>query len=72
MATIYFDIEIVNEHNGHTMDFEYEYEVMDSDLTEDEIRDIARDLETSVDPDLYDTILNSLSIIPRVSYIEMD
>ena len=72
MATIMFDIEIINEHNGSFMNFEYDYEIMDPDLTEVDIQNIADDLAHGVDPDLYETILGNLSIIPRVSYIEMD
>ena len=69
MATITFDIEIVNELDGSFMNFEYEYEVYD-DMTTDEIEYLANELERGTDSDLYDTILSNISIVPRMIHID--
>ena len=71
MHKIMFDIELSNELDGTSMNFEYEYEV-DSDLTEDEVQDIADEITRGADYRFYDEILSWISINPSVSYIEMD
>ena len=71
MHSIVFDVELSNELDGTTMNFEYEYEV-DSDLTEDEVQAIADDIVSGRDSDFYEQILSCISINPSISYIEME
>lgn len=71
MATINFEIELINETNGQFMNFEYEYEVYE-DMSEDELRDMADDLASGSDPDLYREIMDQISIVPRVLSIETE
>ena len=71
MHSIVFDVELSNELDGTTMNFEYEYEV-DSDLTEDEVQEIANDIVGGFDHRFYDEVLSCISIVPSVSYIEME
>jgi len=71
MHSIVFDVELSNELDGTSMNFEYEYEV-DSDLTEDEVQEIANDIVGGFDHGFYDQVLSWISINPSVSYIEME
>jgi hypothetical protein len=69
MATITFSVELIYEGTGHFMDFEYEYETWD-DMTQEELEALADDLATGRDPELYNEIMNNISIVPRLISIE--
>jgi hypothetical protein len=51
------------------MDFEYDYETWD-DMTQEELEALADDLATGRDPELYNEIMNNISIVPRLISIE--
>jgi uncharacterized membrane protein len=72
MATINFEIELINELTGHTMDFEYTYETYGDDYTREEIDQLANDLISSRDPELYNEILSNISIVPSLDSVEYD
>jgi hypothetical protein len=69
MATITFSVELIYEGTGHFMDFEYDYETWD-DMTQEELEALADDLATGRDPELYNEIMNNISIVPRLISIE--
>jgi hypothetical protein len=71
MATITFSVELIYEGTGHFMDFEYEYETWD-DMTREELEQLADDLATGRDPELYNEIMGNLSIVPTVENVVAD
>ena len=71
MATITFSVELIYEGTGHFMDFEYEYETWD-DMTQEELEQLADDLATGRDPELYNEIMANLSIVPTVENVVAD
>jgi len=71
MATITFSVELIYEGTGHFMDFEYEYEAYD-DMTREELEQLADDLASSRNPELYEEILNNISIVPTVENVSAD
>jgi len=71
MATITFSVELIYEGTGHFMDFEYEYETWD-DMTREELEQLADDLATGRDPELYNEIMGNLSIVPTVENVSAD
>lgn len=73
MAFITFAVEIIDESSGTYMNFDYEYEVYeDDDMTRLDVGQIADDLASGVDMELFDTILSNLSIVPTVEHVEMN
>jgi hypothetical protein len=71
MATITFSVELIYEGTGHFMDFEYDYETWD-DMTQEELEQLADDLATGRDPELYNEIMGNLSIVPTVENVVAD
>jgi len=71
MAIITFNVELIYEGTGHFMDFEYDYETWD-DMTKQELEDLADDLATGRDPELFNEIMNNISIIPTVENVVAD
>jgi hypothetical protein len=71
MATITFSVELIYEGTGHFMDFEYEYEAYD-DMTREELEELADDLASGRNSELYDEIINNISIIPTVENVSAD
>ena len=71
MATITFSVELIYEGTGHFMDFEYDYETWD-DMTREELEQLADDLATGRDPELYNEIMANLSIVPTVENVSAD
>jgi hypothetical protein len=53
------------------MDFEYEYETWD-DMTREELEQLADDLSSGRDPELYNEIMANLSIVPTVENVVAD
>jgi len=70
VATINFEIELINELTGHSLSFEYDFE--EFGLSRQELDDLANDLVSGSDSALYDEILNNISIVPSVSSIDYD
>ena len=70
MATINFEIELINELTGHSLSFEYDFE--EFGLSRQELDDLADDLVMGRDRTLYDEILNNISIVPTVTSIDYD
>ena len=71
MATITFSVELIYEGTGHYMDFEYDYEAYD-DMTREELEQLADDLVSGRDPELYNEIMNNISIVPTVEDVIPD
>ena len=71
MATITFSVELIYEGTGHYMDFEYDYETYD-DMTREELEQLADDLVSGRDPELYNEIMNNISIVPTVENVVAD
>jgi hypothetical protein len=53
------------------MDFEYEYEAYD-DMTREELEQLADDLASGRNSEVYDEIINNISIIPTVENVSPD
>jgi hypothetical protein len=70
VATINFEIELINELTGHSLSFEYDFE--EFGLSRQELDDLANDLVMGRDRALYDEILQNISIVPSVSSIDYD
>jgi hypothetical protein len=70
VATINFEIELINELTGHSLSFEYDFE--EFGLSRQELDDLANDLVSGSDRTLYDEIMNNISIVPTVSSIDYD
>lgn len=70
MATINFEIELINELTGHSLMFEYDFE--EFGYSRQELDDLADDLVMGRDRTLYDEILNNISIVPTVTSIDYD
>ena len=71
MATITFSVELIYEGTGHFMDFEYDYEAFD-DMTREELEQLADDLASGRDMELYNEIMNNISIVPTVEDVIPD
>ena len=71
MATITFSVELIYEGTGHFMDFDYEYETYD-DMTREELEQLADDLVSGRDPELYNEIMANISIVPTVENVVAD
>jgi len=71
MATITFSVELIYEGTGHYMDFEYDYETYD-DMTREELEQLADDLVSGRDPELYNEIMANISIVPTVENVSAD
>jgi hypothetical protein len=71
MATITFSVELIYEGTGHFMDFEYEYETWD-DMTREELEQLADDLSSGRNSELYNEIMANLSIVPTVENVVAD
>jgi hypothetical protein len=70
MATINFEIELINELTGDFMNFEYQFE--DFGYSRRELEELADDLVMGRERMLYDEILQNISIVPTVSSIDYD
>lgn len=70
MATITFNVELIYEGTGHFMDFEYDYE--EYGLTRAEAEELADDLASGRNPDLFNEIMSNISIVPVVENVEAD
>ena len=68
MATLNFEVELIYEGTGHYLTFDTTWE--EFDVTEDEARDIASDIEGGMYQEFYDEIMNNISIVPRLLSIE--
>ena len=71
MATITFSVELIYEGTGHYMDFDYDYETWD-DMTREELEQLADDLVSGRDPELYNEIMANISIVPTVENVVAD
>ena len=70
-TTITFSVELIYEGTGHFMDFEYEYETWD-DMTTEEAEALADDLASGRNSELYNEIMNNISIVPTVENVVAD
>ena len=68
MATLNFEVELIYEGTGHFLNFEMDWE--EWDVTEEEAREIADNIESGLNQDFYDEIMNNISIVPRLVSIE--
>jgi hypothetical protein len=64
MAILTFDVELIYEGTGHFLNFEYDLE--EFDLTEEEAKDLAYSIENGLDRGFYDEIMNNISVVPRL------
>jgi hypothetical protein len=71
MATITFSVELIYEGTGHFMDFEYDYEAYE-DMTREELEELADDLASGRNPELYEEIMANISIVPVVENVVAD
>jgi hypothetical protein len=71
MATITFSVELIYEGTGHFMDFEYDYEAYD-DMTREELEQLADDLASGRNSELYNEIMANISIVPTVEDVIPD
>jgi hypothetical protein len=53
------------------MDFEYEYETWD-DMTREELEQLADDLSSGRNSELYNEIMDNISIVPTVENVVAD
>ena len=73
MATITFSAEIINEITGHALDFEFDYEIyQDSDMTREEIEEMAEDFASFRDQEVLGYIMDNLSIVLNLENVETD
>ena len=70
MATLRFDVDVIHEDSGYSMNFEYDFE--EFGLSRAELQQLADDLATGSDRALYDEIMGSISIVPVLVEIEED
>jgi hypothetical protein len=71
--TITFTGEVYNELTGHSMELDFDYEVWeDDDITRDEVETLANNYATAADFEVYQHILDNLSIMLNVESIEME
>lgn len=68
MATLNFEVELIYEGTGHYLNFDMDWE--EWDVTEEEAREIASNIESGLNQDFYDEIMNNISIVPRLVSIE--
>ena len=71
MATITFSVELINELTGHFLDFEYIHEFFDDEYTEEEIDEYVDDLISGRNPEIYNEIMNNISIVPTLDRVDM-
>ena len=73
MAILSFSGEIINELTGHFMEFEFEYDVYeDSDTTREELVQMGQDYASAADFEVFQYILDNLSIILNFEDVETD
>lgn len=73
MATITFSAEIINEITGHALDFEFDYEIyQDSDMTREEIEEMAEDFASFRDQEVLGYIMDNISIVLDVRDVIVD
>ena len=68
MATLHFEVELIYEGTGHFLNFDMDWE--EWDVTEEEAREVADNIESGLNQDFYDEIMNNISIVPRLVSIE--
>jgi hypothetical protein len=71
MTTITFSVELIYEGTGHFMDFEYDYEAYE-DMTQEELEQLADDLASGRDMELFNEIMANISIVPTVENVVAD
>ena len=73
MANITFTGEIYCELTGHSMELDFDYETYDDpDLTREDMEAIANDFASGADFEVFQYILDNISIMLNVDSIEMD
>ena len=68
VATLTFEVELIYEGTGHFLNFDVDWE--EWDVTEEEARDIASEIESGMHQAFYDEVMNNISIVPRLVSIE--
>lgn len=72
MAIVHFEVEVVNEFDGQTMQFDYDFEIYDDGLTREEIDEHVQGLTRGSCADMYNDIMNNLSIVPTIKDVTYD
>ena len=73
MAIFYFTGEIINELSGHSMELEFEYDVYEEpDTTREELVQMGQDYASAADFEVFQYILDNLSIILNFEDVETD
>ena len=73
MAILSFSGEIYNEITGYSMDLEFDYEVYeDAEMTREEMVQIGENLASAADFEVFQYILDNLSIMLNLENVEMD
>jgi hypothetical protein len=70
MAYAYFDVEVTNELNGDTMNFEYSVDLYD--YNEEEVQEYATRIGDGDNHDLVREILDWISVTPRLTYVDKE
>ena len=70
MAILRFEVDVIHEDSGYSMNFEYDFE--EFGLSRAELEQLADDLATGSDRALYDEIMGQISIVPTLVEIEDD
>jgi len=73
MAILSFSGEIYNEITGHSLDFEFDYEVYeDPDMTRDELVQLGEDYASFADREVLNYIMDNLSVVLNFEHVETD
>jgi len=73
MAILSFSGEIYNEATGYSMDLEFDYEIYeDPDMTLDDVKQMGLDYASGADFEVFQYILDNLSIMLNLENVEMD
>ena len=73
MAILSFSGEIYNEITGYSMELEFDYEVYeDAEMTREEMVELGNDYASAADFEVYQYILDNLSIMLNLENVEME
>ena len=73
MATFSFSGEIINEITGHSLDFEFDYEIYeDPDMTREELVQMGQDYASFADQEVLGYVMDNLSVILNFEDVTMD
>ena len=73
MAILSFSGEIYNEITGYALELEFDYEVYeDAEMTREEMVELGNDYASAADFEVYQYILDNLSIMLNLENVEME